>query len=59
MTVERISFLRGPDRVRKRPAVVFGSHEADGVQRAVLQLLNLFVTEAQLGHVKKIGRAHV
>lgn len=58
MTVERISFLRGPDRVRKRPAVVFGSHEADGVQRAVLQLLNLFVTEAQLGHVKNMRIVH-
>lgn len=41
--------LKGPDRVRKRPAVVFGSEGLDGSVKAVRSLLNIFVTEAALG----------
>lgn len=41
--------LKGPDRVRKRPAVVFGSEGLDGSVAAVKSLLNIFVIEAALG----------
>lgn len=49
-----ITRLEGPDRVRKRPAVVFGSNDTEGAWYAVKCLLKLFVTEAQLGHCKQL-----
>ena len=58
MENQQIVFLRGPDRVRKRPAVVFGSEGEEGVRRAVELILNLFVTEAQLGHAKSLTVIH-
>lgn len=42
--------LRGPDRIRKRPAVIFGSADLEGAKQAVSDLLHIFATEAQLGH---------
>lgn len=53
--MEKITILRGPDRVRKRPAVVFGSADGMGAQNAVSMLLNLFAIEAQLGYCKHIS----
>lgn len=47
-----INLLKGPDRVRKRPAVVFGSDGIEGAQAAVKTLLDIFVTEAMLGTVQ-------
>ena len=49
--------LKGPDRVRKRPAVVFDSDGVVGVVYVIKTLLNIFVAEAALGfsagiHVK-------
>ena len=32
---QSISSLKGPDRVRKRPGVIFGSDGLDGCQHAV------------------------
>ena len=37
-TEESISQLKGADRVRKRPAVIFGSAGIDGCQHAVLRV---------------------
>ena len=42
--------LQGPDRVRKRPAVIFGSDGADGALQMVKRLLHIFLTEAVSGH---------
>lgn len=50
----QITRLKGPDRVRKRPAVLFLSDGVDGAQEAVLNLLHIFVREALLGHCKHI-----
>lgn len=50
--MERISILKGPDRVRKRPAVIFSSVDIQGVENAVRPILELFATEAKLGHCK-------
>ena len=41
--------LKGPDRVRKRPFVMFGSDGATGVLNATKMLLNIFANEARLG----------
>ncbi|MBR2724471.1 MAG: hypothetical protein IKB72_03440 [Ruminococcus sp.] len=47
--------LKGPDRVRKRPAVVFGSVDSAGACEAVKMLLEIFFTEAALGFCKNIS----
>ena len=36
---ESISSLKGADRVRKRPGVIFGSDGLDGCEHAVLEIL--------------------
>lgn len=46
--------LKGPDRIRKRPAVIFSSDGLEGVQHAVLGILELFATEARLGRCKHL-----
>ena len=35
-----ISMLKGADRVRKRPAVIFGSDGLDGCEHAVFEILS-------------------
>lgn len=50
----KITMLKGPDRVRKRPFVLFLSDGVDGAQQAVLNLLHIFVREALLGHCKQM-----
>ena len=50
-----ITCLKGPDRVRKRPAVIFNSDDAEGVTRAVEMLLDIFITEAALGYSKELS----
>lgn len=45
----QITRLKGPDRVRKRPAVIFGTDGLEGVKHGVRSLLEVFVTEARLG----------
>lgn len=54
MKIDKIVVLRGPDRIRKRPAVVFGSAGVEGVHRAVEWLLNMFMT----GYAKHINVIH-
>jgi hypothetical protein len=49
-----ITRLTGPERVRRRPAVLFGSDGIEGVQYMVQQMLKLFATEAQLEHCKHL-----
>ena len=53
-TEESISQLKGADRVRKRPAVIFGSEGIDGCQHAVFEILSNSIDEAREGHGDKI-----
>ncbi|MCL2082941.1 MAG: toprim domain-containing protein [Oscillospiraceae bacterium] len=51
---DAISSLRGEDRVRKRPGVIFGSDGLEGCQHAVFEILSNSIDEARKGHGKKI-----
>ena len=55
MENHKIVILKGPDRIRKRPAVIFGLDDIAGVKNAVTFLLEMFATETQLGHCKTIS----
>ena len=46
--------LKGADRVRKRPAVIFGSDGIDGCQHSVFEILSNSIDEAREGYGKKI-----
>lgn len=50
----QITRLTGAQRIRQRPGVVFGDDNIDGAKRCVLDLLQIFATEAQLGHCKHL-----
>lgn len=47
---DSISQLKGADRVRKRPGVIFGSDGLDGCQHAVFEILSNSIDEAREGH---------
>lgn len=47
---DSIVALTGADRVRKRPAVIFGSDGLDGCQHAVFEILSNAIDEAREGH---------
>ena len=47
---ESISSLKGADRVRKRPGVIFGSDGLDGCEHAVFEILSNSIDEAREGH---------
>ncbi len=51
---ESITSLKGADRVRKRPGVIFGSDGLDGCQHAVFEILSNSIDEAREGHGTKI-----
>lgn len=53
--METITILKGPDRVRKRPAVIFTSEDLEGAKEAIKPLLSLYATEAQLGHCRVLS----
>ena len=53
-TNESISSLKGADRVRKRPGVIFGSDGLDGCQHAVFEILSNAIDEAREGHGRLI-----
>ena len=44
-----ISALKGADRVRKRPAVIFGSDGLEGCEHSVFEILSNAVDEAREG----------
>ena len=46
---ESISQLQGPDRVRLRPGVIFGSDGLDGCEHAVFEILSNSIDEAREG----------
>ncbi len=51
---ESISQLKGADRVRKRPAVIFGSDGIEGCEHAVFEILSNSIDEAREGYGTEI-----
>ena len=51
---DSISALKGADRVRKRPGVIFGSDGLEGCEHAVFEILSNSIDEAREGHGKVI-----
>lgn len=51
---QSISALKGADRVRKRPAVIFGSDGLEGCQHSVFEILSNAVDEAREGFGNEI-----
>jgi len=47
---ESISSLKGADRVRRRPGVIFGSDGLEGCEHAVFEILSNSIDEAREGH---------
>ncbi len=47
---DSITALKGADRVRKRPAVIFGSDGLDGCEHSFFEILSNSVDEAREGH---------
>ncbi len=47
---QSIVVLKGPDRVRKRPEVIFGSSGLEGCEHSVFEILSNSVDEAKEGH---------
>ena len=51
---DSITTLKGAERVRKRPSVIFGSDGLDGCEHSVFEILSNSIDEAREGHGKKI-----
>ena len=51
---ESISALKGADRVRKRPAVIFGSDGLEGCQHSIFEILSNSIDEAREGFGNRI-----
>ena len=55
---ESISSLKGADRVRKRPGVIFGSDGLEGCEHSVFEILSNSIDEAREGHGSVITLTH-
>lgn len=51
---ESITMLKGPDKVRKRPGVIFGSDGLDGCEHSVFEIISNSIDEARSGYGNKI-----
>ena len=51
---ESIVSLKGADRVRKRPAVIFGSDGVEGCAHAIFEILSNSIDEAREGYGTRI-----
>lgn len=51
---ESITKLKGADRVRKRPAVIFGSDGIEGCEHSIFEIISNSIDEARGGHGDKI-----
>lgn len=51
---ESIKSLRGADRVRKRPAVVFGSDGLEGCEHSIFEIMSNSIDEAREGRGNRI-----
>ena len=54
---DSISQLKGADRVRKRPGVIFGSDGLEGCEHAVFEILSNSIDEAREGYGSVINLA--
>lgn len=52
---ESIQSLKGADRVRLRPAVIFGSDGIDGCQHSIFEILSNSIDEARQGFGREIS----
>ncbi|MBO4877775.1 MAG: DNA topoisomerase [Ruminococcus sp.] len=55
---DSISMLKGADRVRKRPAVIFGSDGLDGCEHSIFEVISNSIDEAREGYGNKIIVTH-
>lgn len=55
---ESITMLKGPDKVRKRPAVIFGSDGIDGCEHSIFEVVSNSIDEAREGYGNKIIVTH-
>ncbi len=51
---DSIQKLEGPDRVRKRPGVIFGSDGLDGCEHSAFEIISNSIDEAREGYGQKI-----
>ncbi|MBQ6815730.1 MAG: DNA topoisomerase [Clostridia bacterium] len=51
---ESIQQLKGPDQVRLRPGVIFGSDDIEGCKHSVFEIISNSIDEAREGHGSKI-----
>ncbi|MEE1153785.1 MAG: toprim domain-containing protein [Acutalibacteraceae bacterium] len=51
---DSITILKGADRVRKRPAVIFGSDSIEGCQHSIFEILSNSIDEAREGYGREI-----
>ncbi|MDD6268563.1 MAG: toprim domain-containing protein [Oscillospiraceae bacterium] len=51
---ESITMLKGPDKVRKRPGVIFGSDGLDGCAHSVFEVISNSIDEARSGFGNQI-----
>ena len=52
---QTISSLKGADRVRKKPAVIFGSDGIEGCEHSFFEILSNSIDEARSGYGAKIN----
>ncbi len=52
--VESITSLKGADRVRKRPGVIFGSDGLEGCEHSIFEIISNSIDEAREGYGEKI-----
>lgn len=55
---DSITMLKGADKVRKRPAVIFGSDGLDGCQHSVFEVISNSIDEARAGYGDRIIITH-
>ena len=55
---DSITMLKGPDKVRKRPAVIFGSDGLDGCEHSIFEVISNSIDEAREGYGNKIIITH-
>lgn len=53
-TNESIRSLKNEDRVRKRPAVIFGSNDIEGCEHSIFEIMSNSIDEAREGRGNKI-----
>ncbi len=51
---ESITMLKGPDKVRKRPGVIFGSDGPDGCAHSIFEIISNSIDEARAGYGDRI-----